>query len=112
MENNKIERILEILPDEIERYDKLMQAEEVDYEAEDINRYETVKRWTANFGNGYEMDLKVCSSDSDEPLWCETVLFLNGSEVDCSEVYDELEGEWQLYHNDVTFILQVLKAAG
>ena len=33
-----------------------------------------------------EADVKVCSSDDGDPLWCEAVLFEDGSEVECTEM--------------------------
>lgn len=97
MEVKKIKKILTISKQDMESYRKMMTADDLDYGEYGISRYSTVKSWAVDFGNGYEMDLKVCSGDSGEPLWCEAVLFKNGCEVECSEVYDNLEGVWGLF---------------
>ena len=63
--------------------------------------------WTANFGDGMEMDVKVCGADY-ETAWTEAVLFKNGYEVCCTDCYDELVGEWSLEYNDETYIANVI----
>ena len=103
----KVKRVLRIPKKEIERYNRLMQADQVDYEANSISNYSTVRRWTVDFGNGLEMDLNVTSEEMGEPLWCQAVLFLNNFEVSCSEVQNNLNGVWKLYHDSTTFILEV-----
>lgn len=107
---NERKKTLRIKQADLDKYNKLMQVEELDYEEEDIPRYSCVARWSVDFGDGYEMDLKVCSGDSSEkdPLWCEVVLFLHGYEVACSEVYDELDGVWTLDNKGNCFKLEVL----
>ena len=88
-----------ILQADKERLERLMNQIHVDYGKEGIIRFSTVKSWTAKcyneFGPEYEADLKVCSGDDGDPLWCECVLFLNGSEVACSEVESSLEQKWE-----------------
>lgn len=73
---------------------------------EDFGIDETIIH-TANFGNGYEMDIKCCGSD-DETAWTEAVLFNNGSEVCCSEPSDEYLGEWELETRDDKYIVNVV----
>ena len=62
---------------------------------------------TANFGNGYEMDIKCCGAD-DETAWTEAVLFYHGSEVCCSEPSDEFLGEWELKTGSDKYIVNVV----
>lgn len=57
---------------------------------------------TAIFPNGFEMDIKCCGCDN-EPSWTEAVLFENGSELCCSEPYDEFLGDWELEHKGVVY---------
>ena len=93
----------------LDRYNKLMQAECVDYEAEGIDRYTCVARWSAEFPEGFEVDIKVCASDCGEPLWCEAVLFQNGHERSCTDVCEELDGEWSLCADGQEYIVNVVK---
>lgn len=94
---------------QIDEYNRLMSVDELDYDAHDIERYSTVDSWTVNAGDGYEIDVKVCSSNDGDPLWCEAVLFLNGCEQACSDVEDELDGEWQLEASGACFVLNVTR---
>lgn len=102
-----IKRVLHLPKSKIQRYNRLMQASTVDYAVNGIEEYATVDCWMVDFGNGYEMDICVCSSYSGDPLWCQAVLFLDGSEVSCSEVEAELDGTWTLTHNDTTFVVEL-----
>ena len=62
---------------------------------------------TVSFGNGVEMDIKVCGVQYHEgesnTAWSEAVLFVNGSEVACSEPSDAIDGEWILDHDGDEF---------
>lgn len=91
----------------VRKYNSMMGANSVDYDANGINKYATVNRWTVNFGNGYEMDLKVCSANFDDPLWCEVVLFQDGCERECTDVSDDLLGDWVLETDGHVFCLKV-----
>jgi len=65
----------------------------------------TVARYTANFGDGIEADIKVCGvkethdAEEDECTpYVDAVLFENGSEIGCIEPsFDTLEGEYLFY---------------
>lgn len=106
---NTINLSLSIPANQIDEYNRMMSVDELDYEEHDIPRYSTINSWTVNAGNGYEIDVKVCSSIDGNPLWCEAVLFLDGCELACSDVESELDGEWQLETNGVNFVLNVSK---
>jgi hypothetical protein len=62
---------------------------------------------TANFGNGFEMDVKCCGTQ-EGPAWTEAVLFKNGSEVCCSEPDEDFFGDWTLECDEDTFITHVI----
>lgn len=97
-----------IIPETIiNKYNNLMSVETLDYDQNNIPRYETIASWTANFGNGYEVDLKVCSSDNGDPLWCEAVLFKDGCERSCTDVEEVLNGDWDLNADGISFNLHV-----
>lgn len=88
----------------IDHYEELMNAKEGDPRLEEYAKYSTVERWTIRFdAPGYEADLKVCSSGHGEPLWCELVLFHNGSQVGCSDPEAELKGEWWIAADGMQF---------
>ena len=82
---------IEISASTVRKMHKYLSGEE--YLPEDV----TIS-FTADFGDGYEMDIKVCGvqeeEDSDNSAWSEAVLFHNGSEVCCTEPSDEFLGEW------------------
>lgn len=101
-------KTIQIPSSKIEECDSLMNVDELDYEKNDIPRFSTIERWTADYGNQYEIDLKVCSGSNGDPLWCEAVLFKNGCEVECSEVYYDLAGIWTLSDGDLYFELEVV----
>ena len=104
-----MEKTLHIPKEIIAKYNQLMQPSDgiVDYEKTDISRYATVDSWTVDFGDGYEVDIKVCSSNYDDPLWCEGVLFFHGSEVGCTDVCDTLDGEYYFCPESDEFIVYV-----
>ncbi len=90
-----------------DKYNRLMQADQVNYEEHDIPRYAVVKSWSVNLGDGYEAEIKVCFSNYGDPLWCEGVLFLHGSECGCTEASDDLLGEYWFEHNGEQFLIVV-----
>ena len=66
---------------------------------------------TAEFDNGYEMDVKLCGVCYEEggcnTAWTEAVLFKNRCEVACTDVADEYTGEWELEHDGNKFVVEV-----
>lgn len=106
MQDLKVQTI--VIPQEtLDEYRRLMTASKVDYGKHDIERYSIIEQWTANYGDGFEIDLKVCSGAHPDPLWCEAVLFHYGHELVCSEVEDELAGTWQLESGGTRYHLEV-----
>ena len=105
-----IKRVLHLPKSKIQRYNRLMQASSVDYDANGIEENATESCWKMDFGNGYEMYIGVYSKYSGDPLRCQAVLFLDGSEVGCSEFENELYETWTLTHNDTTFVVEVQAA--
>ena len=102
-----MQKVFNIPKTDVDRYNKLMQASQVDYEENDIPCYTTVKTWSVDLGDVYEADLKACSSNYGDLLWCEGVLFLHGSECGCTEVSDNLLGEYWFGHNGKQFTIVV-----
>lgn len=62
--------------------------------------------WSASFGNGFEMDIKLCGAN-EETAWTEAVLFRDGYEVACTDCMDTILGEWEIDYNDVVYIVYV-----
>lgn len=110
-EEDTQERILLISKEELDHYRELMQAKSLDLGKLGLYRYSTVESWSVDFGGGYAIDLKVCSSGLTDPLWCEAVLFLNGCECGCTDVEDDLLGDWDLQDGDNRFILKVMEGS-
>lgn len=79
-------------------------------EKECFGEDETIS-YTANFGYGIQMDIKVCGVQYEEggtnTAWSEAVLFNHGSEVACSEPSDGFMGEWELEYDGKKYITEV-----
>lgn len=84
----------------VEEYTALMTAKSVDYTAKKIPKYATVYSTTVEFGDGYEMDISVCSAIDGQPLWSQAVLYQHGSEIAYTDPDDSLVGIWKLGDDD------------
>lgn len=107
MDKKQINITLPLPTETVGEYNRLMQVKELDYKENNIPRYSTVDRWTVNAGDGYEIDVKVCSSNDGDPLWCEAVLFRYGCEETCTDVCDKLDEEYELETDDIRILLTV-----
>lgn len=65
-----MEKTLCIPKETVEEYNRLMRPDSgtLDYIENDIPRYATIAEWTVKLGNGFEVDIKVCSSNDGDPL--------------------------------------------
>lgn len=96
---------------DFERFEKLLQQDTVDYQKEGIAKYSCIRSWTAqiddlsDYSHEIEVDVKVCSSDWNEDVWAEAVMFDNGSEVGCSEVRDTLKDNWEFDFDGKTIVI-------
>ena len=61
-QSKEIRKILQIPKEEVDEYNRLLQASHVDYDREDIPCFATVASWTVDFGDGYEMDISATRS--------------------------------------------------
>ena len=94
---------------EIKCYESLMSLPKGHPDLEGYPKYALIKSWTKRFDNPlYEMEIKVCSSDHGDPLWCEAVLFKDGQQVAYSEPEAELAGDWTLLDNGAKFTVYVI----
>ena len=64
--------------------------------------------WSASFGNGFEMDIKLCGAN-EETAWTEAVLFKDGFEIGCTDCMDEILGMWEIDYDDVAYITNVVE---
>lgn len=88
-----------------------------DFDLQDIrNRYDRdhTESYTADFGGGIEMDIKLCNSDFDEtdttnPLWTEAVLFQDGIELCHTDVCDTFFGLWELEDEGILYQVHVIE---
>ena len=105
-----MEQTITISKETLGRYNSLMQSDSVDYEVQGIDRFACVDCWTAEFPDGYAVDVRVCSSDNklNEPLWCEAILFKDGGECSCTDVFDTLNRMWELNDDGKEFIVHII----
>ena len=82
---------------DVEKYETLMQAKSVDYSKHGFAKYATIHSKTVviDAESKLEADVKVCSSNEGDPLWCEAVLFEDGAEVEHTDVLDSLKDEFE-----------------
>jgi hypothetical protein len=65
--------------------------------------------WTAVFGDGIEMDIRVADAPDEEGgPWSEAALFWNGHELNFTKVSKTISGEWKLQDGDTTYIVQLV----
>lgn len=68
--------------------------------------------FTADFGKGMEVDVKVCGvrfeNGGNNMPWTEAVLFSHGCEVCCTEPDNTFFSEWELEHKDTKYIVEVI----
>ena len=102
MESDIIKKTIEIPMDEISKWERLMNLDSgmIDLEAEGISvRDPILAVWTADFGNGIEVDVKVCLSvgfDELPAIWCVANLVEDGVESYSTELQYELTGTWNM----------------
>lgn len=95
----KFEKTLIIDRKTAEFYDKVLNS--TDMMGEDDTYSETV-----DFGDGIEVDIKICGADNETP-WTEAVMFCDGCEVSCSDAEDDIYGEWDFNYCDNEYVVIV-----
>jgi hypothetical protein len=58
------------------------------------NSDSVMKMWSANFGGGLEVDIKICDVSEDTTPYIDAVMFQDGSEIGLLDVSEELAGEY------------------
>lgn len=75
-------------------------------------------RYTADFDNGVEVDVKCCGVDYDDgpdainTAWTEAVLFENGYEQDNIFGEDEFFCDWEFEYDENEYIVHVIREGG
>lgn len=103
---------VEIPVSEIRKWNDLMSADRLDYDALGFKPHENVASWTAKFPDGCFADIKVNTGEKDHELYCEAVLFdALGSQVAFShEASYELDGpDWVLWAGDNEYRVHVVE---
>jgi hypothetical protein len=76
----------------------------------DCARDEVVYIFTADFGNGYEMDVKVCNAETENGgAFIDPVLFYKGSEVACAEVGGSLDCDYNIEYGNTIYTMVLMK---
>lgn len=89
-----------------ERLQTLLDQEEIDFEKKDVEEDSLLLCETVKFDNGYTMDFKVCSGQTN--CWSEAVLFNeSGIEVGVTEPSYELLGECYFLYKQDEYIVNV-----
>ena len=73
-------------------------------ELEDMKNAAVIETLSANFGNGFEADIKVVNGDTP---YVDAVLFFHGCEVLTLDVSETLLGEYAFRHKGEKYIVQV-----
>ena len=71
---------------------------------EESDRDGVIHTFTADFGNGWQADIKVCNSDGP---YVDPVLFLDGYEMCVGEITNTLLGEYDFQVEDLQFKVYV-----
>ena len=99
----KYEETIVLPKDRIDYINNLCETHltEEDFSKHQLPKFECFERFSVTFDNGYIADVKVCTGDIDDTAWVEMVLFdKNGYEVNCTEVYDNIDNAYELEDND------------
>lgn len=64
---------------------------------------------TVIFDNGYQADIKACTSDINESAFVEMVLFdEHGCELACSECRDTINGTFEINYKNDKYIVEII----
>lgn len=95
-----------IKAEELKEYNRLLAIEEVDFEKEGIKEDSTLKSINAVFSNGYEVDIKVCSGQTN--CYVDAILFDDkGYELVVAEPSFELDGQYIFEIDGETYCVTV-----
>ena len=110
-----IKKTLEIPVAEIEKWERLMTLDigMLDLESEGIDpTSDTLAVWTVDFGDGVEMDIKVCLSvdawGNGAKIWSEANLVVGGVESYSTDAQYELLGQWSVPWYGIRYAVEVI----
>ena len=82
--------------------------EEKDFSKHNLAKFSCFFVETATFKNGYQADIKACTGDIGDSVWCEMVLFdEKGNELSCTDVQETIDGEWKLEYEDDVYTVYI-----
>lgn len=102
---------IELPSDEIRKWNDLMAAERLDYDALGFKPHDVVARWTARFPDGRFADVTVDTVEKDHGFYAEATLFdSDGSQVAFTqEASYELDGaSWILWAGNNEYRIDVI----
>lgn len=90
-----------------EELDNLLYLEDIDFNEKKIAKDSTIETFTANFKNGYSMDIKVCAGEDN--CFLDIILFdKNSSQVDCMCGEDTILGTFEFEDENVKYITEIV----
>ena len=96
------ERTMQISADQLSDANEILQRTEF---VEDAGRDEVFYSFSVPFGDGIEVDIKVCNGDGP---FVDAILFHNWSEVCVMEpCFESLDGEYHFYYEDNEYVVFV-----
>jgi hypothetical protein len=82
--------------------------EEKDFSKHNLSKFSCFFIDSVIFKNGYQADIKACTGDIGDSVWCEMVLFdENGNELSCTDVDETIDGEWEFEYKDDVYTVYV-----
>jgi len=96
--------LAEFFPGDIDPLELLLKR---DTAVQDAKECDVLHTFTFDFGGKIEADIKVCNGDTGP--WVDSVLFLDGSEIQCLEPSDQLEGEYPFDYNGVKYTINIVR---
>jgi len=86
----------------LENYEEMFSYDKEQMNTKGIHRLQNLKTFTLTFDKGFQMDIKINSSEDD--IWSEAVLFDGeGHQLAFTEPSDTIKGEWEIEYNGDTY---------
>ena len=109
----KYSQIITLSQKEVMKWNDLLNSDNVDFDELGFKKYQTIKKWTVKFENGFEADIKINTNGGDEDLFAEAVLFdEDGRQMAFTEPQYEIDGLWYLYCDGVEYSINIIPTEG
>ena len=96
---------IKVEKEKLNHLNSLLSMENIDFHALKIEEDATLETFTANFGNGIEVDIKVCSGQTN--CFVDPILFDHGSEAVTNDTEDQLDGIYLFEYESNTYVVVV-----